>query len=337
MRSGVLRVACVSVLCGLLAMSAFGQSSGNLRWSLMDLGRLPSEDVTALLRDDLDNIYYATRGGLTVEDRAGNRRVYTRSGTQGAMVSDSLLCMSVDRFRDVWIGTDGGGLLVYSGGGWRHHDHESTRGGIPDDAILSITIHRDERWIGTRNGFAVMRGASWQTWTGERIAGRLPHPAVAAIAVDSSGDKWLGTQGGLVRLRGTAVWTRFTMENTDGGMPHSGVTALAVDADNALWVGTQAGLARRARNGVWTRFDANPEGPGSERITSVRPGREEGEIWVSFRGGAARLHDGHWQRFTRDNVPGLLTLFVNDVLPGPDGQVHIATHKGVIARLPSVR
>jgi ligand-binding sensor domain-containing protein len=194
--------------------------------------------------------------------------------------------------------------------------------------------------VGTRNGFAGLRGASWITYTGERIAGRLPHPAVAAIAVDSSGDKWLGTLGGLVRLRG-ASWDRFTPDNTEGGLPHNGVTALYVDAGNRLWVGTQAGVARRNPDGSWTRFGSG-SGLGAlvdERVTSIT-GAPDGAVWVSLRGGAARFtpvgdgSSGDWEMFTRDNVPGLLTLYVNSVFASGPTDFVIATQKGVIARVP---
>src|SRR5690606_28995240 len=114
----------------LLAGSVLAQS-GVARWTLMDLGRLPSQEVTAIVRDDLENTYYATRGGLTVEDHAGGFRVFTRAGTRGELGSDSLTCLGLDRWRDLWAGTDGGGLHALSGGSWRRHTRESTRGGLP--------------------------------------------------------------------------------------------------------------------------------------------------------------------------------------------------------------
>jgi ligand-binding sensor domain-containing protein len=301
----------------------------------MDLGRLPSPEVVAITRDDRGNVYYATRGGLTIEDKSGSFRIYTKATTRGGPVSDSLTCLGLDRYRDLWVGSDGGGLGVFSNGMWRVHTKAGTRGGLPDDGVLALVVHREEIWVGTRNGFAVMRGSSWTTFTGDRIAGLLPHPAVTAIAVDSSGDKWIGTLGGLVRLSGS-VWTRFTPESTDGGLPHHGITALYTDADNGVWVGTQAGVARRSKDGSWLRLGAG-SGLGSlanERVTSVTGG-PDGGIWVSLRGGAARFQGGHWDLYTRDNVPGLLTLYVNYVQAGPRGETRIATQKGVIARIPA--
>lgn len=319
---------------GLLAAAALAQT-GIPRWTLMDLGRLPSPEVTAITRDDLGNVYYATRGGLTVEDRAGDFRIYTKALTRGDLASDSLTCLGLDRYRDLWIGTDGGGLQIFSNGNWRRHTKESSRDGLPDDGVLALAVYREERWVGTRNGFAVLRGSAWTTYTGDRIAGRLPHPAVAAIAVDSSGDKWIGTLGGLVRMSG-AVWTRYTPESTEGGLPHHGITALHVDRQNGLWVGTQAGLARRNGDGTWLRLGAG-SGLGSlanERVTAITGGAD-GDVWVSLRGGAARYHAGDWDLFTRENVPGLLTLYVNYVYAGAAGEARIATQKGVIARIPA--
>lgn len=331
---GMLPILLLSSLGGLATSVPAQPESG--RWTLLDLGRLPSPEVTDLAGDDRGNVYYATRGGLTQEDRTGNYRIFTRATTTGGPDSDSLTCLGLDRYRDLWVGTDGGGLGVFANGAWRVHTRESTKGGLPSDDVLSLAIHRSEHWVGTRDGFAMLRGASWTTYTGDRIAGRLPHPAVTAIAVDSSGDKWIGTIGGLVRLSG-AVWTRFSPENTDAGLPHHGITALHVDAENGLWVGTQAGIARRNPDGTWRPLGmASGLGPlANERVASISGGPDD-EVWVSFRGGAARHADGEWDVYTRDNLPGLLTLYVNAVWAGSDGAIRIGTQKGVLVRVPAV-
>jgi ligand-binding sensor domain-containing protein len=327
--------------CALAALSALPlgaqptlQASGAFRWVLTDLNRLPSEDVVFMAQDEVENRYYATRKGLSIEDKSDNYRIYTRSSTRGGLTSDSLTCLGIDRYRDVWIGTDGGGLNVFSGGNFRSYTREGTRGGLPDDGVLSLALHRDARWIGTRNGFAVLRGGAWTTYTGSQISGRLPHPAVSAIAVDSSGDVWIGTLGGLVRLSGS-VWTRFNTETTQEGLPHNGITALHVDAKNGLWVGTQAGLTRRSADGSWLSFASTrgPQGMASNRVVSITSGAD-GDVWVSYRGGAARYTGGLWETYTRDNVPGLLTLYVNYVMAGPGGIARIATQKGILSRLP---
>lgn len=329
---GILAAVAIATAPVLFPPSSLAQPT-TMRWTLMDLGRLPSPEVTDIERDNLGNIYYATRGGLTIEDRTGGFRIITAATVEGAPDSDSLTCIGLDRYRDLWVGTDGGGLGVYANGSWRVHTRESTRGGLPDDGVLALALHREERWVGTRKGFAVLRGSSWTTYTDDRIAGRLPHPGVTAIAVDSAGDVWIGTIGGLVRMSGSS-WTRFTPEDTQGGLPHHSITALHVEADGSLWVGTQAGVTRRATDGTWLAF-----GPGSglgtlvnERVASITGG-PAGETWVSLRGGAAHYLKGDWTLYTRDNLPGLLTLYVNTVQADATGEIRIGTQKGVMVRM----
>ena len=78
-----------------------------------------------------------------------------------------------------------------------------------------------------------------------------------------------------------------------------------------------------------------------ERVTSIT-GAPDGVVWVSLRGGAARFtpsspssEDGDWKLYTRENVPGLLTLYVNYVFAKGSDDFVIATQKGVIARVPA--
>jgi ligand-binding sensor domain-containing protein len=332
--SSVRRTSRAAAVLGLaLLLPGIGDAQPQARWTLMDLGRLPSPEVVAIERDNLGNVYYATRAGLTIEDRTGGFRIISSATVKGGPASDSLTAMGLDRYRDLWVATDGGGLGIFANGSWRVHTRESTRGGLPDDGVLSLALHREARWVGTRNGFAVLRGSAWTTYTGDRVAGRLPHNAVSAIAVDSAGDVWLGTIGGLVRMRGSS-WTRFTPDDTQGGLPHHGVTALHVDAEGGLWVGTQAGVTRRDKNGEWLAF-----GPGSglgtlvnERVSAITGG-PGGETWVSLRGGAARYLNGDWTLYTRDNLPGLLTLYVNTVQADETGAIRIGTQKGVMMRV----
>ena len=70
----------------------------------------------------------------------------------------------------------------------------------------------------------------------------LPNYYVDAIAIDSNGNKWIGTHGGgLVKYDGT-TWTVY---DTTKGLPGNVVDAVAVDRQGNVWVGTDGnGLAR---------------------------------------------------------------------------------------------
>jgi ligand-binding sensor domain-containing protein len=300
----------------------------------MDQQRLPSEEVLWMTQDDLGNKFYAGRKGLSVVRKNGDFRIRTRENTGGALGSDSITGLALDRYRALWIATDGGGLSVLDGEKWTHYTRENTAGGLPDDGVLALALRGEECWAATRNGFALLRGGVWTPYTGDRISGRLPNRVVTALAVDSAGDKWLGTIGGLVRFTGSS-WTRFTRENTEGGLPHDGVTALAVDPKGALWVGTQAGWARRDRAGKWTNFrSAAGLGDLAGEVTYSLSIGSAGEVWVCAKGGAARFADGRWELFTKNTAPALMTRYVYYAMPGREGETWFATEKGVVAMTP---
>jgi ligand-binding sensor domain-containing protein len=316
---------------GLLVSAVFGAP----RWLLMDLQRLAAEEVVAMAQDDLGNKYFGTRKGLTAVTKSGDFRIFTREKTQHGLGSDSITCLGVDRYRGLWVGTDGGGISLFANGAWTRYTRESTSGGLPDDGVLALAIYREERWVATRNGFAVLRGGVWTTYTGDQISGRLPNRVATSIAVDSSGNKWIGTIGGLVRFTGS-TWSKHTRGNTDGALPHNGITYLLVDQRGALWVGTQAGVARRDRSGKWRNFSPDPGlGEMASELTYSLSAAFSGEVWACLRGGAARYAGGEWETFTKNNTSGLLTRYVYHVMPEPGGTVWFATAKGVASMTPA--
>src|ERR1700743_1275866 len=69
----------------------------------------------------------------------------------------------------------------------------------------------------------------------------LPHPVMMAIAEDSQGFLWLGTQGGLARFDGYRFHTYLHRDGDAASLPDDFVTALVTDASGRLWIGTVTG------------------------------------------------------------------------------------------------
>ena len=80
----------------------------------------------------------------------------------------------------------------------------------------------------------------------------LPDDGVRSIAIDGSGNKWIGTwNGGLVFFDGT----NWTVHNTsNSGLPDNGVLSIAIDGSGNKWIGTGgnegSGLAVYNEGGV---------------------------------------------------------------------------------------
>jgi signal transduction histidine kinase/ligand-binding sensor domain-containing protein/CheY-like chemotaxis protein len=87
---------------------------------------------------------------------------------------------------------------------------------------------------------------SWQTRDG------LPTNGIRALAQDTDGFLWLGTEAGLVRFDG--VEFRTFDRNSSPTLKATDVTALFVDNVNRLWIGTDDGAVLRRRDGVFEEF-----------------------------------------------------------------------------------
>ncbi|MBL9199540.1 MAG: PAS domain-containing protein [Opitutaceae bacterium] len=136
----------------------------------------------------------------------------------------------------IWVGT-GDGLARYDGSSFAVFSRANTPG-FPEQPITILAEAADGAiWI-------AVRGSGLFRVHGERLEkiappSGLPAGRVYALAADADGGMWVGTNGGLTRLRGGEA-TLFTIEH---GLPGAKVTELHVARNGDLWVGTSRGLA----------------------------------------------------------------------------------------------
>jgi hypothetical protein len=186
-----------------------------------------------------------------------------------------------------------------------------------------------------------------------------------AIAVDSAGHMWLGTdEDGAYRYDGTE-WTR---HDTSDGVCANAISALAVDTAGTVWFGTEEngvcayngtgyetydtshGLAgndvqaigadvhgsvwfgckdrgiSRFDGTTWTTFDTTHGVPGTDFYAiAAGPGDS---VWVGTNGSGAGLFDGSgWTGVTTED--GLLSDRVLSLYIEQDGSIHMGTTEGL--------
>jgi len=66
---------------------------------------------------------------------------------------------------------------------------------------------------------------------------------VNAIAIDSQGNIWVGTMGGVSKFDGTN-WTHYTRTNTSNGLVCDSVWAIEIDSQGNKWFGTTGGISK---------------------------------------------------------------------------------------------
>jgi diguanylate cyclase (GGDEF)-like protein len=256
----------------------FGTAShGVLRWrdgvwrALARRDGLSFDVVLTLLEDREGAVWIGTDGGGL--DRLRDGKLFTVSTAEG-LPHDLLWTVYEDRRGVVWMGTAGGGLIRAENGVFRQ---VSAPEGLPSRRFMAMAedaqgtlwvggwgdglfrwdgerlrrVHRDPAfvtallfdrdgtaWVGSeKEGLAALRNGELTRYG---VRQGMPSENVRALHLDPSGDLWVGTDEGLVRIaRGRA--SKLTVFTTRDGLPHNTVTDIHQDAEGMMWLGTYGG------------------------------------------------------------------------------------------------
>lgn len=169
----------------------------------------------------------------------------------------------------------------------------------------------------------------------------LPEQAVMAIAQDSTGFLWIGTQGGLARFDGYQFQNYLPNADEPNALPDGYVRTLLAGADGAMWIGTStSGLClfdpSRQAFRTWRPDPTGRTGPHSAEVDTLA-NASGGKLWVGGDGGLD-LFDPRTGRFVRAalQTAGQQPVVWN-VLVTRRGGVWVATQRGLYHRLPARR
>jgi diguanylate cyclase (GGDEF)-like protein len=215
-------------------------------------------------------IWLATDSGVVRLDTAADKlQLFRHRDTDAhSLPTDRATALLEDQQRRIWVGTENG-LALYDS---QAQDFLSFPRNVADPTSLPdsfvTTLFEDRSgliWVGTRtSGVARWNPRSWSF--GHRLLPATSTNNVAAFAVTSAGDRWVGTVGGgLVRLGSPTTAPRVYRKAGLGvpRLPDDNVMALAVEPEGTLWVGTMsAGVMRLdPRTGAMAHYRHNPADP----------------------------------------------------------------------------
>ncbi len=134
-----------------------------------------------------------------------------------------------------------------------------------------------------------------------RDAQGIPQNTVHAIAQDTQGRLWIGTQDGAAFYDGRQ-WTTVDMP---GRHQSNFVRTILAASDGSIWFGTRAGGLFRLQEGEWTKAEALCALSGCTRINALAEMTSAAGgsiIWAgTFGGGVGRLQDGKWKIFSTEH------------------------------------
>ena len=262
-------------------------------------------------------------GGLNRVDPSGHVRIFTR---RDGLPSNSVWTISSAPDGTLWAGTEGG-LSARQGSRWTTYTERDGMSEarvwamywLHDGTLLVGTFAGVDRRVGTRfepfvpGSTAFGSGVRWihedrrhDVWIAINRGGLarrrpdgslrifttadgLPSNEVLSVHEDAEGTLWVGTRGGLVRIRDGAL-AAITPAN---GLPEDAVVGVLTDRQHRLWASSERGIfrvdiadldavTRGARTRVTPVFYHRNDGVRSDEGTAGAQG-------VAIRGAGDRL------------------------------------------------
>ncbi|MEO8196757.1 MAG: protein kinase [Thermoanaerobaculia bacterium] len=246
--------------------------------------------------------------------------------------------MLEDREGNLWLGSWTQGLMRLSDGpmtSW------STAEGLSSDAARTLLEGKDGAiWVGTTDGLNRIAGDRVRQFRRPQPAGaQRAHNWYYALAPDSEGGLWVGSQTdlarfrdgqftglddwaeltgfgvfSLLRARDGALWVGTTLDNSDGATVHKQVGdrrsaykvggdiafALLDDRRGSIWVAGRGGLYEIAQDGAVTHHPT-PVEPLHQLFMSASED-SRGDLWFgTLEGGILRYRNGEFRLLRRQD------------------------------------
>lgn len=278
----------------------------------------------------------------------GALRLRNSPAVPTSIASDVVFCICEDNAGNIWFGTERG-ISRVNRRTWQfrylqHDPFDSTT--IAGPVVRSMAVDRsDALWLGTNGG-------GLDRW--DRGAARVRHMrldndtidgginTVNTIHIDAAGNKWLGTNWGLVLIRadGTrSFWHHNSKDSNSIG--HGGVWSILERRSGEIWVGTlYSGINILDRNTGRFRHlrhdPLNPAGLSSNGILALFE-TPDGAVWAGTDNGLNRIDPRtgrcrHYQNDVDDST-SLSNNRVWFIIQATDGMLWIATSGGGVNRM----
>ncbi len=273
--------------------------------------------------------------GLMVFDPAQDRVEALGSVRGEAGPHAPIRALAEDGQGAVWVGTLGQGLLRYTPATRRFETQDLRWQGEPEARVLALRVGRDSTvWAGHWRGLSRLRDGVWESLP---LPGGASAP-VLALAEDSDGRLWLGTQDGRLGVveQGRVRWVQ---------QLRTPVQALAEDSTGRLWVGSKVGLLwlNRDSGAIEARLRHDPRrlsGLAGNDISGLLRDAS-GAMWVSGYGLGLQRHQHHPALAVRGPDPAtdgrppavLAEADVRALLSLRSGELLAPTQSGHVVRL----
>ncbi len=275
--------------------------------------QLADTSINALLPANNGGLWIGTDAGIEFWDRNGLAKI----GLPSFIKQLQILALTMDRERNLWVGTNHGLLRIASDGTISSYHHDS------DSEVTAIYEDRDgDIWFGGGQGIERLRDGIFATYS---TAQGLPSENSGPVYVDSENRTWFApVSGGLYWLKGSRV-QRVTIAGLDTDIVYS-----ISGGDGEVWIGRQRGgltVLTESGGSFVARTYAQADGLSQNSVYSVHRNRD-GTVWAgTVSAGVCRLKNGKFTNYSMAN--GLGSNSVNSIVEGNNGAMWFATPGGL--------
>gem|GEM_PF-6233472 len=192
-----------------------------------------------------------------------------------------------------------------------------TLDGLPHFGVEDVIISPEgELLCGTTGGgFCTYDGTSFNAFT---IREGLSSNNINALLLATDGTTWISTVSGLSRHVSGTIHPVYEGDQHLSRQVHSVLEA----ANGTLWIGAENGLKVLQNDSTYTHSPLNALIPSNSILALAED--KDLRLWIGTEVGLSFVEDS-----LLSHVDALKGIYVNDLLPGNDGTLWIATQKGL--------
>ena len=257
----------------------------------------------------------------------------------------------IDKKNRIWAATNGGLYQVLPYNNYQSAKFKKVRFREPvskkdDDVAYDLQIHKDQLWIGCKEGLAVLNLESLKPIFIKHISGEinsLPLGGCRRVYSDSKGYIWVGLEGaGVSKLAVDSSEINnptfhFTNYDDENGLSHNTVLSMLEGEDGIMWIGTFGGGLNKldTSNDLFTYY-TDENGLSNNSIYGILDG-QPGELWISTNTGLSCFNINNESFCVFNESDGLLYNELNNgsFHKGKSGRLYFGGSKGVNSFFPN--
>lgn len=261
---------------------------------------------------------------------------FKRIGVDDGLPNATIYSITQDQTGFIWMTSTNSGLLRYDGYQFSEFavltEQERKQQGSKDVGILLLD-RQQNIWAGTWGyGLSRIDGKTGQLSRyvlDKNDPSSLAGMQVQALMEDSKGNIWVGSTGGINRIKPDGQIERIAAGASTGGLAHSRVWSIVESLDGSIWVATSLGLQR------WR------DGEGFSKVLQLFPDRTArdneirclyrlgDDVWVGTRFGVWRLDTPSMALQEVPFFKGSSSPIVNTITSDAQGMLLVGTYSGM--------